>query len=246
MYKVYAITDTGKKRTQNQDGFLVDGIHCEHSDHREIYYESDGEAVHVALCDGVGSTEYAAYAVEKAQEYLCSHLKIAEEQEIESRILAMNEYVYHSLQSSQRADGACTIAGVVMLQQTAYIYNIGDSSVFSINHGYLEKQTTDDTLASLFGEQGWPEGEPSGKPPLLQSVGTHPVIELVHIKKEQNAAAFLLCTDGITDMLSLDEMEELLEAEKDWKTAAQRLVSEANQRGGYDNATVILLVYEEE
>ena len=120
MYKVYAITDIGRKREQNQDGFLVDGMHCENTEHREIYYESDADFIHVALCDGVGSTVYASYAVEKAQEYICNHLKVTNEQELENMIRNMNEFVYDSLRRTQKADGACTVTGIVAVKNTAY------------------------------------------------------------------------------------------------------------------------------
>lgn len=246
MYKVYAITDIGRKREQNQDGFLVDGMHCENTEHREIYYESDADFIHVALCDGVGSTVYASYAVEKAQEYICNHLKVTNEQELENMIRNMNEFVYDSLRRTQKADGACTVTGIVAVKNTAYIYNIGDSPAFSIRHGFLEKQTTDDTGAFLFGESNKSEGELQMKPPLLQSIGTNRQIELVHIKKEQNMTMCLLCTDGITDMLSLDDMEELLERSDSIKATAQNFVRKANQQGGYDNSTIIVLVKEEE
>ena len=56
----------------------------------------------------------------------------------------------------------------------------------------------------------------------------------------------LLCTDGITDMLSLDDMEELLERSDSIKATAQNFVRKANQQGGYDNSTIIVLVKEEE
>jgi serine/threonine protein phosphatase PrpC len=246
MYRVYAITDIGKEREQNQDGFLIDGVHCENAEHREIYYETDGEFVHVALCDGVGSTQFATYAVEKAQEYICNHLRVTDEQELEKMIVDMNEYVYSSLKETEKENGACTIAGIVMIQNTALIYNIGDSPAYSINNGYLEKQTTEDTGVALFGEQTSLDGEVQIKPPLIQSIGTNKLIDLVHIKKKQDDVAFLLCTDGITDMLSLDEMEEILESSNSIKEVAQRFVDEANDRGGFDNSTIIILVDEED
>lgn len=246
MYKVYAITDIGKEREQNQDGFMIDGIHCENVEHREVYYETDAKYVHVALCDGVGSTQFASYAVEKAQEFICNHLRVADEQELEKMIIDMNEYVYNSLREVNKADGACTIAGIIMIQNTALIYNIGDSPAYSINNGYLEKQTMDDTGVALFGEQVSIDGDAQIKPPLIQTIGTNKLIDLIHIKKEQDDVAFLLCTDGITDMLSLDEMEEILESSDSIKEVAQRFVEEANNRGGFDNATIIILVDEED
>ena len=153
MLKLYAITDIGQTRESNQDGFLVDGIHCENSSHREIYYETDSQYSHVALCDGVGSTIYAIDAVRFAQEYICNNLLINSEEELDMLVRNMNESVYNSLQTVNKPDAACTIAGVVVNDNRVFVYNIGDSIVFSINNGYLDKQTTEDYEDSLFGEQ---------------------------------------------------------------------------------------------
>lgn len=245
MYKVYAITDIGKERTQNQDGFMVDGICCADIDHREIYYESDATSIHVAVCDGVGSTEYATFAVEKAQEYIRNHLQIHNESELEKLILEMNSYVFRTAKEANREDSACTIAGVCINSDVAYIYNIGDSPAFSVNNGYLEKHTIDDTGAALFGDQ-CEQGETLVKAPLIQSIGTYNLLDIVHIKRVQGDKAFLICSDGITDMLSLDEMEDILAASNSIKEVAQAFIDEANSRGGYDNSTVIILVDEED
>lgn len=247
MFKVYAVTDIGQEREQNQDGFLLDGVRCVNEPHREVYYESSSDDIHVALCDGVGSTRYAAYAVEKTVEFISNHIFIKDESELEKMIIDMNAYVYHATKDDDKEDSACTIAGVYINEDNAYIYNIGDSRVYSINNGYLELLTVEDTGAALFGEDStYQDGDVQIKPPLLQSIGTNELIDLVHIRKTQGENAFILCSDGITDMLSLDEMEEIVSSSDSMLDVVQSLVAEANNKGGYDNSTVILLVDEEE
>ncbi len=246
MLKVYAITDIGNERAENQDGFMVDGIRCERESHREIYYETDAQNVHVALFDGVGSTQYACDAVSKAQEYLSNHLYISNEEDLEKSIIDMNEYVHEYLFSNGLTDGACTVAGIVINKQSFYIYNIGDSSVFSVNNGYLEKQTIDDYENFSYGEQEVPDDCLQVKPALVQSIGTKRLIEKVHINVKRDETAFLICTDGITDLLSIDEMEDILESSDSIKDIAQELVRAANVAGGSDNSTVIILVNEED
>ena len=247
MFKVYAVTDVGQEREQNQDGFLLDGVRCVNDLHREVYYESSSDNIHVAVCDGVGSTQYATYAVNKTIEFISNHIFIKDEAELEKMIIDMNAYVYRSAKDDYKEDSACTIAGVYINKDYAYIYNIGDSRVYSINNGYLELLTLDDTGAALFGENStYKEGDFQFKPPLVQSIGTNELIDLVHIKKTQGENTFILCSDGITDMLTIDEMEEIVSYSDSMMDVAQRLVYEANNKGGYDNSTVILLVDEEE
>ncbi len=96
MYKVYAITDIGMKRQENQDGFCVDGIISTNENHREIYYETDSNSIHVALCDGVGSTKYANYAVRKTLEFVAGNICLDSEKDINSFVNEMNTYVYRS------------------------------------------------------------------------------------------------------------------------------------------------------
>ena len=247
MYKVYAITDIGVERTQNQDGIFIDGAWCTDSAHREIYYETDSDYINVAVCDGVGSTRYAVEAVRHAFEYMAAHKPEASESDIEKYVLELNAYVYDSLKETDKSDGACTIVGVLSNGSDAYVYNIGDSPAYGINNGYLEKHSVDDTGASLLEEEvDEMPGRPSVKPPLIQSIGTYRLLDQVHIKHLNGEDAFLLCSDGISDLIGLDEMEDILDESDSLKSLAQIYVEEANARGGYDNSSLILLVKEEE
>lgn len=246
MYKVYAITDVGKEREENQDGFIVDGLCCAAVTHRELYYETDAETVHVALFDGVGSSKRPTYAVEKAIEYVRNHITVKDEKELERLIIDLNAYVYDSVLMEGKADGATTMVGVVARDNTMFVYNIGDSPAFSVNNGYLEKQTVDDAGAFDFGEVPMDqEGVHYFKPPLFQTIGTNRLLDVVHINKIHGCKAVLLCSDGITDMLSLDEMEEIIESSNSLQDIARMFISEANKCGGYDNSTVIIMVEEE-
>lgn len=248
MYKVYAITDIGRERQQNQDGFFVDGSWCANTPHKEVYYETDSDYIHVAVCDGVGSTVFAANTVQFAMQYLASrHIDVCESS-VEKLVIDLNAYVYDELRKHDMLDGACTISGLIIKDDNSYIYNIGDSPAFSVNNGYLEKQSTDDTSESLFGNIG---GEidtmqQRTKPPLLQSIGTNKLLDKVHIKHVSGEKAYIICSDGITDMLTIDEMEDILENSDSLQELAQTFVNSANDRGGFDNSTIVLLVKEEE
>lgn len=247
MYKVYAITDIGVERTQNQDGIFIDGSWCTDSPHREIYYETDSNYINVAICDGVGSTKYAVDAVRYAFEYMASHRPEASEGDVEKYVLELNAYVYDSLKAADKSDGACTIVGILSNSADAYVYNIGDSPAYGINNGYLEKHSVDDTGASLMEEElDAIQGKPLVKPPLIQSIGTYRLLDKVHIKHLDGEDAFLLCSDGISDLIDLDEMEDILDESDSLKSLAQIYVEEANSRGGNDNLSLILLVKEEE
>ena len=248
MYKVYAITDIGMQRNENQDGFCVDGAICTNVSHREVYYETDSRYIHVAICDGVGSTKYANYAVKKTLEYMACRKCADSEKDITAFVNNMNSYVYKSAIRDQKEDCATTVVGFVINEGIAYSYNIGDSVSFTINNGYLEKRSVDDTgMESVGIVENYGEKTVREKPPLLQSIGTNEFLDYVHVCKVDNEDVYLLSTDGITDMLSLDEIEDIIsDSDGSLKAIARKLVDTANEKGGPDNATVIIVVDEQE
>lgn len=247
MYKVYAVSDIGLKREENQDGFYVDGIISCGETHREIYYESDADCIHVVVCDGVGSTVYAKYAVERAFRFINNNHVDCSEKSIENFVQQLNKYVYDSAKTDNKTDSATTIVGLLIKQGVAYSYNIGDSALFTINKGYLEKHSVDDAgMASIGIVKNYGEEQSDGKPPLLQSIGTNESIDIVHIKKISNEDVYLLATDGIFDLIEVDEIEDIIEKNDSMKEIAQALVEKANGNGGYDNSTVALVVDEHE
>lgn len=247
MYKVYAITDIGKEREENQDGFFIDGSFCCDSKHREVYYETDADYIHVAVCDGVGSTVYSKFAVENALSYLAAHQGIRSEIEIEKTVLEMNSYVYEEAQKQGKEDCATTVAGLVIFHDVAFVYNIGDSVVYSLNNGYLEKHSVDDAgIEAIDKNEYFGERDSDSKPPLLQSIGTRKMLDIVHIKKVINEDTFILSSDGVMDMLGLDEVERIIGESDSLKEISQNLINESNQNGGFDNLTAIILVNEKE
>ena len=244
MFKVYAITDIGKERNENQDGVFVDGIRVSKSFHRQLYYETDSDYIHLAICDGVGSTKYASEAVECSLEFLSTCSKLNNEEEITEMIVALNEYVYLKM-NELRMEGATTIAGVIINKNAAYVYNIGDTLVFTINGGYLEKQTIDDVQNSTFGEEQIDADGIHIKAPLIQSIGTSRLIEKVHVKKMVNENSFIICSDGISDLLGIDGMEDVINSSSSLKDISELMVNESLNNGGYDNCSIIIAVQEE-
>ena len=244
MFKVYAITDIGRERSENQDGLFVDGISISDSPHRQIYYETDADYIHLAICDGVGSTNHACEAVRLSLEYLRSCQRLVNEDAITDMVIMLNEHVYMRL-NDNALEGATTIAGVIIHKNKAFVYNVGDTLVFTINGGYLEKQTMEDVLNSSFGEEQLDGEGFRVKAPLIQSIGTNRLIEKVHVKRLTNENGFIICSDGISDLLGLDGMEEIINSSSSLKDISELLINGAIDNGGYDNCTVIIAVQEE-
>ena len=63
---------------------------------------------------------------------------------------------------------------------------------------------------------------------------------LPHIKQISHLATYLICTDGLTDLLSLDEIEKMFSEQNNIKTLASSLIAKAKENGGFDNITLII------
>ncbi len=247
MYKVYAISDIGIEREENQDGFYVDGIVSVGERHREVYYESNANYIHIAVCDGVGSTEYARYSVQKSLQFIRENHFVFTEYDVDKYIHDLNRFVYKSAHMDKKEDCATTIVGLVIREGIAFSYNIGDSVLYTINNGYLEKHSIDDAgMAALAFGTRFGEIDNDNKPPLFQSIGTKEDIDLVHVKKLINENAYLLSTDGVFDMLGIDEVEKTIGESNSLQEISQMLIKKANSNGGYDNSTVVLVMDERE
>jgi serine/threonine protein phosphatase PrpC len=120
-------------------------------------------------------------------------------------------------------------------KQRLYIGHVGDSRCYRLRRGIFRQLTTDHTMASL-GMKG-----PRSKD-LYQAVGVSPdlTIDMI-VDKPQEDDVYLLCSDGLSKMMSDDEVREVLVDHQDLESALYTLIEIANDRGGNDNVTVIIV-----
>ncbi|HEY3499740.1 MAG TPA: protein phosphatase 2C domain-containing protein [Polyangiaceae bacterium] len=120
-------------------------------------------------------------------------------------------------------------------KQRLYVGHVGDSRCYRLRRGTLRQLTTDHTMASL-GMKG-----PRAKD-LYQAVGVTPglTIDLI-VDKPQEDDVYMLCSDGLSKMMSDDEIRDVLVDHEDLESALYTLIEESNDRGGSDNVTVIIV-----
>ena len=133
-----------------------------------------------------------------------------------------------------------TLAALFWCGNKLWVCNIGDSRVFGLHGRHLLQLSVDHTDEAFLRERGIT----NRKPYLTQYLGMDPnEILLVPAIRNYRAAAgdrFLVCSDGVTDMLSAQEIETILRQEKTPENAAARLVQAALDNGGKDNITAIV------
>jgi protein phosphatase len=120
-------------------------------------------------------------------------------------------------------------------KQRVYIGHVGDSRCYRLRNGALRQLTTDHTLREL-GMKG-----PTSKQ-LFQAVGIRPTITVdLVVDKPRPQDIYLLCSDGLSKMVPDEQVREILLLEPDLEAAVLTLIELANERGGKDNVTVILV-----
>ena len=244
MVKAYAITNVGPIREKNQDGFYLNGIRAYEENFRDAYYESESNRLVAFVCDGVGSTADGEFAVEKTIKYFLNHERTVNSGNLKEFIDSVNEFINFNAERYKKTC-ATTIAGVCV-DTAISAFNVGDSKIFSVNSGYLEEISVDDTVATLIKESDFDSSDLNldKKLPLIQYLGNPNSAKIeTHITKDISLKDVFLCTDGITDMISIDEIEQIFSNEDDIKQRAKLIMEKAVQNGGNDNLTLIYISF---
>lgn len=164
-----------------------------------------------------------------------------------SAVHLANQMVFRSAQEhpEQQGMGATMTAAWIDGQQLS-IAHVGDSRLYLLRTGQLQQLTSDHSLVAEQVRRGIltvSEAEQSNlQSVLLRALGTQPEVE---VDIEQVALfpgdALLLCSDGLTRMVTEPEIAGTLQAEPDPQRAAEKLVEHANEGGGIDNVSVIVV-----
>jgi len=238
-----AHTHVGLLRTNNEDNYFM-------NERNGLFLVADGMGGHAF---GELASRTAIQVIEDA----VSHAFRDEEKRrdiaclkhtVENSIRCANQAIYRLNRDRGFPDGTgmgTAISGLLIAPgyDFAIIFHIGDCRVYRYRDGILERLTTDHSLY-----QAWIESGRQGVAPrrnlILRVIGPYP--EVTADLQEANVRsgdAFLLCSDGLTDMISDSEIDNILSMNEGVPPdgICQQLVSQANRRGGMDNVTVVLV-----
>lgn len=217
------------------------------------------------LSDGMGGQSSGEVASRVASETVVAHFREAstnpalplEGQQIEgisdvanrlaSAVRLANRAVYKTAQvnAARRGMGA-TLVAVAVTEERASIAHVGDSRVYRIRNGELELLTQDHSFIAEQVRQGLMSAEDAANSSLqnvlLRAVGVEAEVE-VEVNEElfSDDDTLLLCSDGLTKELSDEQIAAALASVDEPEAAADQLVKLANDAGGSDNITVIVL-----
>jgi serine/threonine protein phosphatase PrpC len=247
------LSDVGRVRTNNEDSFriveslnlfiLSDGMGGEA--HGEV---ASAMAVDVVnkYCES-GKEDSGATVLDEAPSNFSSQTR-----RLKNAVAQANFQIYQSAQQNpeQRGMGA-TITALWLNDTLLSIAHVGDSRAYLLRSGNLQQLTNDHSLVAeqvrrgLITPQQAEESEMQSV--LLRALGAHPEVEIdvdeVGIIPRD---VLLLCSDGLTRMVTEPEIAGALQAETVPSAAAERLIALANENGGIDNVTVIVVRFEDD
>jgi serine/threonine protein phosphatase PrpC len=154
-----------------------------------------------------------------------------------------NNQVYTQAEQSGMAT---TLAAVLIIDTMAYIANVGDSRVYLLNRGQLRQITNDHSLVASLVAAGEITPEEAYTHPrrniITRCLGTQPDIQVDLFTEELHSGdSLLLCSDGLWEMVRNNKIQEAAIEANDAQSACERLVKLANQNGGVDNVSVIMV-----
>jgi protein phosphatase len=233
--RVHGLTDVGRRRENNQDQLLVD-------EQRDVYAIADGMGGHAA---GEVASSIAIQALaetandgadDEANQFLVNAFQEGNRRICES-VLARGEW---------RGMGT-TIVALVRRDDRVIIGHVGDSRSYVLRDGSLMQLTDDHSWVAEQVRMGLLTNEEAHKHPMrnivTRAMGNRLELEVdVSEQSIQPGDVFLLCSDGLNSMLGDDQISEILSRHQDDPVQACRaLVDAANESGGDDNITVIVL-----
>lgn len=243
-YKVSAFghSDIGLVRQNNED------------------YWSVLEDLHFfVLADGMGGHRAGEVASKEAVTTLCEIVKDALSVQADPLTLEemhgimqlayeqVNSIVYRKSRANFEHRGmGTTLCSLCFHVHGLISCHVGDSRIYRQRNGVLEQLTKDDSLVREMIDSGRLSETGSNrcmyKSIITKAIGTEPEVEpTVHVSELMENDVFLMCSDGLSDMLSLKEIQAIIQAKSDVKSCVKELISAANKRGGFDNVTVIVI-----
>lgn len=229
-----AISDVGRKRQKNEDSYLI-------NDELNLFIVADGMGGHAG-------GEYASrIAITTIEEQMKSRESKGEGEEIIQKAIqdAGLKIVAKAEEDRALKGMGTTVICLHLDNKKAIVAHVGDSRGYLFRDGVLEQLTEDHSLVNEQVKSGLITAEEAKthqfKNIITRSVGVTPEVEVdISSRKLKAGDAFLLCSDGLSNLVDLAEMESKLR-EKEPVLAAKAMVDLANKRGGDDNITLVLV-----
>ena len=239
--KAFAKTDIGKAREINQDYYYIPT-----TDKLDLYILADGMG-------GYNGGEVASkLAIDSVKKYIENNFEKEKETKesilnlIKSAIEYANMIVYKKSKEVKELEGMGTTLDVCLIYNSRiYIGHVGDSRVYRIRKEFMRRLTKDHSYVQTLVDDGTITKEEAYSHPkknmLTKALGCVETVEPdVYTKTFIKDDIILMCSDGLTNMIREENIYEIIKQDKE--NAIENLVKQANDNGGLDNITVVIIM----
>ena len=237
MLKTFSITDIGQKRKQNQDYVFTSEIPVGPLENLFI------------VADGMGGHNAGDYASKYAITTIVEEIQQSKESVVasmEKAIQSANSHIRTKSRENEELNGmGTTVVAATIEGDTMCVANVGDSRLYVINKE-IKQITVDHSLVEEMVRMGGIGREQArvhqDKNIITRAIGAEDELKIDFFSvKLEKGDLVLMCSDGLTNMIEDEEIRMLLLSRNDIAGKAEALVAAANQNGGKDNITVILI-----
>jgi PPM family protein phosphatase len=241
-------TNVGMKRTHNEDNFSI-------VEDSGLYIVADGMGGHAS---GEIASKMAVDAMreffaltandpERTWPYKMDRSKGYEENRLVTGVKLANLRIFESAQRNPKQRGmGTTIVALFAVEDSVYLAHVGDSRIYRLRDGRLEQLTEDHSLLNDYIKMKRLTADEIANFPhknvIVRALGMKDTVK-VDTRLEQPRAGdlYLLCSDGLSGPVSDADMLDILDGTRKLQDATSRLIAKANDNGGPDNVTVVLV-----
>ena len=238
--QTFYFTDPGKVRSHNEDSVTI--------------VSNDKKEFVLAIADGMGGHKAGEVASSIAIEHIINSFEALEsigskENAIEwlrQIVKEINDQIFEYAKKNPESKGLGTTLVIAIKTEDYILYgNIGDSSGYVIKNEILHKVTKDHTYVGMLINSGKLSEENAknhpGKNLLTRALGANDPIEIDIFDIDTSVKGLFLCSDGLTNMLTVEQIEKILNSNISIEEAVVKLIKKANSRGGTDNISIAYL-----
>jgi len=230
------VSDVGLKRTLNEDfaSYLE-------KEEFKIYVVADGMGGHNAgeVASQMAAERIVSYVNEKFSSCILENL-------IDEAIKKVNRDIFNFSNTNEILSGmGTTVTACFITENFIHVANVGDSCCLGIKNNEIRKITKDHSLVQELVDSGdISEKEAENHPKkniITRALGTSSTVNVDVFELDNNEYdEYLLCSDGLINELTKEEILQVVTEERDYVNSANKLVHLAKEKGGRDNITVLL------
>ena len=238
--QTFYFTDPGKVRDHNEDSVTI--------------LNNENKDFILAIADGMGGHKAgeiaSSIAIDHIKEEFYKLPSLGKKEEaiewLREIVKEINKKIFDYAKDHPESKGLGTTLVIAIRTEDYILYgNIGDSGGYVIKNGLLHKVTKDHTYVGMLLNTGKLSEELAknhpGKNLLTRALGANDPIEIDIFDVDTSVKGLFLCSDGLTNMLSTEQIEKILNSNLPIEEAVVKLIRKANSRGGTDNISIAYL-----